>query len=183
VSSWKLTAKQGGTSVSFSQAQEEAFQNVLDTIAPSTKSRLINLTSSLQKTSEDLWPTAHNYKTEKTRKDGSTYEVLIRRRSKGSKEKHTSGFRMDSKTSVVASVRNTAPYSFNIKTGEPKQPLSLIVPMGKRVAQFLIFSPGRKKKTVDLLAQALTEDLQKSAGSDRPITRFKALFKQGKGLL
>ena len=90
---------------------------------------------------------------------------------------------MDSGTSVVASVRNTAPYSFNIKTGEPKQPLSLIVPMGKRVAQFLIFSPGRKKKTVDLLAEALTEDLQKSAGSDRPITRFKALFKQGKGML
>lgn len=183
MSSWKLTAKQGKTSVAFSQAQEEAFQNVLDTIAPSTVSRLRNLTSSLEKTSKDLWPVAHSYEEERTRADGSTFIKRISIKSKGSKNKHVSGIKMTSKTAIVGFVGNRARYAYMIKTGIPTQPLSLMAPMGKRVALFLIFNPGRKKKTVDQLAEALTEDLQKSAGSDRPITRFKALFKQGKGML
>lgn len=183
MANWDLSAKDGRVSVAFSQGQKEAFENVLETIAPATVSRLKNLTQTLKENSESLWPVAHPYKTERERKDGSTYEVLIMRRSKGSRGKHVTGIKMSASTRILGFLKNTASYSYNIKTGEPQQPLSQIVPMGKRVSQFLIFSPGRKKKTVNQLADALADDLAKSAVSDRPITRFKAIFKQGRELL
>lgn len=164
MANWDLSAKDGRASVSFSKAQQEAFENVLETIAPATISRLKNVTESIRKNSYDLWPVAH-------------------KKSKGSKEKHFVRLRMGTKSSIFANVGNSASYAYYIKTGEPIQPLSLMTRTGKRVSQFLIFSPGMKKKTVNELATALADDLAKSAVSDRPVTRFKALFKGSRELL
>jgi hypothetical protein len=66
--------------------------------------------------------------------------------------------------SVYAYVRNTAQYAWAIKSGANsvnRDKTPLIIPLGRRIAQEVLWSPARKE--ADRVAEALANDFAKRA--------------------
>ena len=138
-------AKKAGIDISFNERQNEAaFLDLLDEIAPSTRKVFEEVTEQLMSHAQSNWP-------------------VRKRNSKGSVNDFERGITVTS-DSVYAYVRNNAQYAWAIKSGvdsvnRDKQPL--IIPLGRRIAQEVLWSPARKE--ADRVAEALADDFAKRA--------------------
>ena len=118
--------------------------DLLDEIAPSTRKVFEEVTEQLMSHAQSNWP-------------------VRKRNSKGSVNDFERGITVTS-DSVYAYVRNNAQYAWAIKSGvdsvnRDKQPL--IIPLGRRIAQEVLWSPARKE--ADRVAEALADDFAKRA--------------------
>ena len=136
-------AKKAGIDISFNERQTEAaFLDLLDEIAPSTRKVFEEVTEQLMNHAQSNWP-------------------VRKRNSKGSVNDFERGITVTS-DSVFAYVRNNAQYAWAIKSGlnsvnRNKEPL--IIPLGRRIAQEVLWSPARKE--ADRVAEALADDFAK----------------------
>lgn len=138
-------AKKAGIDISFNKRQnEEAFLSLLDEIAPSTRKVFEEVTEELMTHAQQNWP-------------------VRKRNSKGSVNDFDRGITITS-DSVYAYVRNTAQYAWAIKSGRNsvnRDKTPLIIPLGRRIAQEVLWSPARKE--ADRVAEALANDFAKRA--------------------
>ena len=138
-------AKKARIDISFNERQTEAaFLDLLDEIAPSTRKVFEEVTEQLMTHAQSNWP-------------------VRKRNSKGSVNDFERGI-TSTADSVYAYVRNTAQYAWAIKSGvdsvnRDQQPL--IIPLGRRIAQEVLWSPARKE--ADRVAEALANDFAKRA--------------------
>lgn len=133
----------GKIDIGFDKKQmDDAFIDFLDEIAPNVRAIFDEVTADLMQHAQANWP-------------------VRQKNSKGSVDDFERGITVTS-DSVSAYVRNTAPYAWAIKMGADSKDRSgtaIMLPLGKRMAQELLWSPA--KKQTDKVAEALADDLAK----------------------
>jgi len=151
-------AKKDGIEISFNKRQvDAAFMDILDQVAPNTSKVLEEVTLELMQNAQANWPVRQL----STMTPRQREEALLNNRQH-SVDMFDRGIRITS-DSVFAYVRNTAQYAWAIRAGAKsvnKTKNHLMVPLGRRVANELLWKPARKN--TDKVLKVLANDLGKS---------------------
>lgn len=133
-------AKTGNVEITF--GSDEPIMEILDLVAPETRKILDDVTTKIMEDAKKDWP-------------------IRRRNSQGSVNDFRRGISVSS-DSVVAYVENTATYAWAIKSGAKsvnQSGNSLLVPLGRRVADELMWKPARQN--ADRVAEIMADELVK----------------------